>query len=40
VAPKIEKSKPQKKCVVCSKHGKEKTSKQCTAMKYVMWAFA
>ena len=27
VAPKIEKSKPQRKCVVCSKHGKKKTSK-------------
>jgi len=39
VAPKIEKSKPQRKCVVCSKNGKEKTSKQCTAAKYVMWAF-
>ena len=40
VAPKIEKSKPQRKCVVCSKHRKQKTSKQCTAAKYVMWAFA
>jgi len=40
VAPKIEKSKPQRKCAVCSKHGKEKTSNQCTAAKYVMWAFA
>ena len=40
VAPKIEKSKPQRKCVVCSKHGKQKTPKQCTAAKYVMWAFA
>jgi hypothetical protein len=40
VAPKIEKSKPQRKCVVCSKHGKEKTSKQSTAAKYVMWVFA
>ena len=40
VARKIEKSKPQRKCVVCSKHGKQKTSKQCTAAKYVMWAFA
>ena len=40
VAPKIEKSRPQRKCVACSTHGKEKTSKQCTAAKYVMWAFA
>ena len=40
VAPKIEKSKPQRKCVVCSKHGKEKTPKQCTAAKYVMWDFS
>ena len=40
VAPKIEKSKLQRKCAACSKHGKERTSKQCTAAKYVMWAFA
>jgi len=26
VAPKTEKSKPQWRCVVCSKHGKKKTS--------------
>ena len=39
VSPQIENTKPQRKCV-CSKHGKEKTSKQCTAAKYVMWAFA
>jgi len=40
VAPKIEKSKPQRKYVLCSKHGKDKTSKECTAAKYVIWAFA
>jgi len=39
-ATKTEKSKPQRKCAVCSTHRKEKTSKQCTAVKYVMWAFA
>jgi len=38
VAPKTEKSKPQRRCVVCSKHGKKEN--QCTAAKYVMWAFA
>jgi len=29
VAPKTEKSKPQRKYVVCSKHGKKKTSVYC-----------
>jgi len=29
VAPKTEKSKPQRRCVVCSKHGKKKTSVYC-----------
>ena len=29
VAPKTEKSKPQRRCVVCSKHGNEKTSVYC-----------
>ena len=37
VAPKTEKSKPQRRCVVCSK---QKRRLQCTAAKYVMWAFA
>jgi len=39
VAPKTEKSKPQRRCVVCSKNGGKKKI-QCTAAKYVMWAFA
>jgi hypothetical protein len=38
VAPKTEKSEPQRRCVVCSKHGKKEN--QCTFAKYVMWAFA
>jgi len=29
VAPKTEKSKPQSRCVVCSKHGKKKASMYC-----------
>jgi len=29
VAPKTEKSKPQRRCVVCSKHRKKKTSVYC-----------
>jgi len=29
VALKTEKSKPQRRCVVCSKHGKKKTSVYC-----------
>ena len=29
VAPRTEKSKPQRRCVVCSKHGKNKTSVYC-----------
>jgi len=29
VASKTEKSKPQSRCVVCSKHGKKKTSMYC-----------
>ena len=29
VAPKTAKSKPQRRCVVCSKHGKKKTSVHC-----------
>ena len=29
VVPKTEKSKPQRRCVVCSKHGKKKTSVYC-----------
>jgi len=29
VAPKTEKSKPQRRCGVCSKHGKKKTSVYC-----------
>ena len=29
VAPKTEKSKPQRRCVVCSEHGKKKTSVYC-----------
>ncbi|XP_068085205.1 piggyBac transposable element-derived protein 4-like [Anabrus simplex] len=29
LAPKSEKSKPQRRCVVCSKHGKKKTSVYC-----------
>jgi len=36
VAPKTEKSKPQRRCVVCSM---EKRKLQGTAAKYVMWAF-
>jgi len=38
VALKTEKSKPQTKCVVCSKYRKKED--KCTAAKYVMWAFA
>ena len=38
VASKTEKSKPQRRCVMCSKHGKRKI--QCTVAKCVMWAFA
>ena len=29
VSPKSEKSKPQRRCVVCTKHGKKKTSVHC-----------
>ena len=29
VAPKTEKSKPQRRCVMCSRHGKKKTSVYC-----------
>ena len=38
VAPKPEKSKPQRKCDLCSKYGKKKL--QCTAAKYVTCFFA
>jgi hypothetical protein len=37
VAPKIEKSKPQRRCVVCSKH--EKRKRHYTAAIYVKRAF-
>ena len=38
VAPKTEKSKPQRRCV--GAQSREKRKLQCTAAKYVMWAFA
>ena len=34
-APKTEKSKPQRRCVVCSKHGKKKTSVYCCQICHV-----
>jgi hypothetical protein len=37
VAPKTEKSKSQRRCVVCSEH--RKRNFHCTAVKYVMWSF-
>jgi hypothetical protein len=37
VAPKTEKSKPQRRCIVCSKLEEKKN--QCTAATYVTWAF-
>jgi len=37
VVPKTEKSKPQRRCIVCSKLGEKKN--QCTAATYVKWAF-
>jgi hypothetical protein len=38
VAPQTEQLKPQRRCVVCLKYGKKKTSVYCC--QYVMWAFA
>jgi len=37
VASKTEKSKPQRRCIVCSKLGEKKN--QCTNAIYVTWAF-
>ena len=37
VSPKTEKSKPRRRCAVCSKHGKKKTSVYCC--KVSLWVF-